>query len=55
MATALIVLIAVALLVWLSIARPNPFSSTTPSDRDRERQVGELRAMSGSRADVRIP
>ena len=52
MATAVIVLVVVGLLVWLSIARPS-FSSD-PADRDRARQLDELRALAGSRADVSV-
>jgi hypothetical protein len=52
MTTALIVLLAVGLLVWLSCARPS-FSSA-PADRDRTRQLDELRALAGSRADVSV-
>lgn len=49
MTSTLILLAAVALAVWLSAARP-----TLPAldDRDQERQLAELRAMAGSRADV---
>ena len=52
MTNALIVLLAVGLLVWLSWAR----SPVLPAlaDRDRDRQLDELRALAGSRADVSI-
>lgn len=49
MTTALIVLAVFALFLWLSAARPA--LPPAPADRDRERQLAELRAMSGYRAD----
>lgn len=52
MTTALIVLLAVGLLVSLSIARPSFIS--VPADRDRTRQLDELRALAESRADVSV-
>lgn len=53
MTTALVVLALVALALWLSAARPSlPLGG--PADRDRERQLGELRAMACSRADVHL-
>ena len=55
MTTALIVLVVVGLLVWLSAARPSFSSfSSDPADRDRVRQLDELRALAGSRADVSV-
>jgi hypothetical protein len=53
MTTALVVLALVALAVWLSATRPS-LSYGAPLDRDRERQLNELRAMSRSRADVHL-
>lgn len=53
MTTASVVLLLVALAVWLSATRP-PNPAGSPADRDRERQLGELRAMAPSRADVAI-
>lgn len=53
MTTALVVLALVGLAVWLSAARPTS-TFTLPADRDRERQLGELRAMTRSRADVHL-
>jgi hypothetical protein len=52
MATAALVLLLVALAVWLSATRPSYPFSPDPADRDRERQLAELRAMAGSRADL---
>jgi hypothetical protein len=52
MTTALIVLVLAGLLVWLSTTRP--FLSSGPADRDRVRQLDELRALAGSRADVSV-
>jgi hypothetical protein len=54
MTTALLVLVALA--VWLSAARPGSRTPAVPPDRDRdrERQLGELRAMARSRADVHL-
>lgn len=53
MMTVAIVLLLVALAVWLSATRPY-FPPPVHGDRDRERQLAELRAMGCSRADVRI-
>ncbi len=53
MTTALAVLVLVGLAVWLSATRPS-FTLGAPADRDRERQLGELRAMARSRADVHL-
>jgi hypothetical protein len=53
MTTALVLLLLVALAVWISAARPS-LLPTLPQDRDRERQLGELRAMACSRADVHL-
>lgn len=54
MTTALIVLVAVGLLVWLSIARPSFAAAPADHDRDLDRQLDELRALAGSRADVSV-
>ncbi|MCX6463469.1 MAG: hypothetical protein NTW05_07735 [Pseudonocardiales bacterium] len=55
MTTALVVLVLVGLAVWLSAARPTlPGTGPAPADRDRERQLGELRALTCSRADVHL-
>lgn len=53
MTTALLVLLLVGLAVWLSAARPSPTARPAP-DRDRERQLDELRGLAGSRADVHM-
>jgi hypothetical protein len=56
MTTAIIVLLLVAGIVALSILRPGiPSFLSTPTDRDRERQLAELRALSGYRTDPRLP
>ena len=53
MTTALVVLALVTLALWLSATRPSlPLGA--PLDRDRERMLGELRAMARSRADVHL-
>ena len=46
MATAITVLLLVALIVFLSMITPSgtSFLDPTPVDRDRERQLSELRA-----------
>jgi hypothetical protein len=56
MTTAFLVLTLVVLAVWLSAARPTSRTAEVPPDRDRdrERQLGELRAMRSSRADVHL-
>ncbi len=54
MTTALLVLALVALGLWLSAARPSLRTAGAPPDRDLERQLGELRAMARSRADVHL-
>lgn len=54
MTTAFLVLALVALAVWFSAARPTSRTPGAPPDRDRERQLGELRAMRSSRADVHL-
>ncbi len=54
MTTVFLVLVLVALAVWLSAARPSFRTAEAPPDRDRERQLGELRAMASSRADVHL-
>lgn len=51
MITAAVVLLLVGLAVWMSMARP---SIPVLTGYDRERQLGELRAMSRSRADVDV-
>ncbi|HYH31606.1 MAG TPA: hypothetical protein VD903_14585 [Pseudonocardia sp.] len=59
MTTAIIVLLLVAGLVALSIVRPTRLPDLgLPSvweDRDRQRQLDELRALAGSRADPPMP
>lgn len=55
MVTAIIVLLGVAALVALSILRPSsPFLSPDLTDRDRQRQLDELRGLSGYRSDLRV-
>jgi hypothetical protein len=55
MTTAIIVLLLVAGIIALSIVRPNiPAYFTAPVDRDRERQLAELRAHPDYHADPRI-
>ena len=54
MTTAILVLVLVALAVWYSAARPASRTPGAPPDRDRERQLGELRALARSRADVHL-
>jgi hypothetical protein len=56
MTTAFLVLVLVALAVWLSATRPAFRAPEAPPDRDRdrERQLGELRALTRSRADVHL-
>ncbi|WP_232662262.1 hypothetical protein [Pseudonocardia sp. TRM90224] len=51
MATAIAVLVFVTLLVWLSAARPS-LPRLSPSEEDR--QLAELRAHVGARADVHL-
>lgn len=53
MTTAILVLVLVGLAVWLSASRA-ALSPQSPADRDGERQLGELRALTGSRADVHL-
>lgn len=53
MTTALVLLLLVALGVWISATRP-ALLAALPQDRDQERQLGELRAMTCSRADVHL-
>ena len=56
MVTAIIVLLVVGALVTLSIVRPSTsFLTPAPADRDRERILGDLRALPGYRSDVRLP
>jgi hypothetical protein len=56
MVTAILVLLVVAALVTLSIVRPTTsFLTPAPADRDRDRTVGDLRALPGYRSDVRLP
>jgi hypothetical protein len=56
MTTAIFVLLLVAGLVALSIVRPAlPVPFHLPVDRDRERQLAELRALPACRADVQVP
>jgi hypothetical protein len=56
MVTAIVVLLVVAALVTLSIVRPSSsLLNPAPADRDRERTLGELRALSDYRSDVRLP
>jgi hypothetical protein len=56
MVTAMLVLLGVAALVALSIARPSSsFLTPDPADRDRERTLSDLRALPGYRSDVRLP
>ena len=56
MTTAIFVLLLVAGLVALSIVRPAlPVPFHLPVDRDRERQLAELRAHPAYRTDVRVP
>ncbi len=56
MTTAIFVLLLVAGLVALSIVRPAlPVPFHLPEDRDRERQLDELRAYPAYRTDVRVP
>jgi hypothetical protein len=55
MVTAIVVLLFVAAIVTLSIMRPSrPFSAPGITDRDRERQLDELRALSDYRPGVGI-
>lgn len=54
MTAALLVVILVALAVALSAARPSP-TRFPATDRDRERQLTELRALRCARADLRLP
>ncbi|MBW0115611.1 hypothetical protein [Pseudonocardia abyssalis] len=51
MTTALVVLVLIGLVVWLSAARP---SLPLLTSYDRDRQLAELRAMGCSRADVHL-
>jgi hypothetical protein len=54
MTTAIVVLLVVAGLVALSIVRPGhpaEFPAGSPPDRDRERQLAELRAIDGHQSD----
>jgi hypothetical protein len=54
-ATILLLTLAVLALALLHRARPaDPFAALMGADRDRERQLAELRAMRGSRADVHL-
>lgn len=53
MTTFVVVLLLVGLAVWLSAARPS-LSTQPVQDRDQERQLDELRSLSGSRADVHM-
>jgi hypothetical protein len=56
MAIAIIVLLAVAVAVAISIVRPaGRVTSSAPVDRDRERELAELRALPGYHSDVRLP
>ncbi|MFC4941976.1 hypothetical protein [Pseudonocardia sp. GCM10023141] len=55
MDTALLVLLGVAFAVWLSAARPQLFPQTPPADRERERQLAELRAHRTYSADITLP
>jgi hypothetical protein len=56
MATAIIVLLAVAVAVAISIVRPGGrVTSSIPVDRDRERELAELRALPGYHSDIRLP
>ena len=57
MATAIILLIVVTALVTLSIMRPSspfPGPALGSGDRDRDRQLDELRALRDYRSDVRL-
>ena len=55
MVTAIVVLLVVAALVTLSIVRPSsPFPSAAPADRDRQRQLDELRALRDYRPDAQL-
>ena len=54
MTTAIVVLAVVAVLVWLSIARPGDRPSPNPTDRDRERLQSELRGLTDYHHDVRL-
>jgi hypothetical protein len=55
MTTAIVVLLVVAALVAFLIVRPGrPYPSTSAVDRDRERQLAELRALADYREDVRL-
>lgn len=53
MTTSLIVLVAVALILALSITRPT-FPTTAPKDRDLDRQLAELLAHGNARADIAL-
>ena len=56
MATAIIVLLIVAVAVTISIVRPaGRVGLSTPVDRDRERELAELRALPGYHPDIRLP
>jgi hypothetical protein len=55
MVTAIVTLLVFAALITLSIVRPsNPFPFPSPADRDHERQLNELRALSGYRSDTQL-
>ena len=57
MVTTIIVLLIVASLVAIAVARPAgpSFSFTEQGDHDRERQLDELRTLVGYRGDTRMP
>lgn len=51
--TTVVALLLVGLAVWLSAARPS-LTIQPVQDRDRERQLDELRGLAASRADVHV-
>jgi hypothetical protein len=55
MITAIVVLLIVAAIVALSIVRPSsPYPAPVSADRDRQRQLDELRALPDYRSDAQL-